>query len=93
MAQEFIKVCWERNSYVSCVAMYMYLFEHGWREREREGEGGRELCTSLSTFVSVLCCFRDGGGSLLGHVSKIVSILLSKLSNCPNTVTCCATHF
>ncbi len=28
--------------------------------------------------------------SLLGHVSKIVSILLSKLSDCPSTVT---THF
>ncbi len=27
------------------------------------------------------------GGSTLGHVSKIVSILLSKLSDCPNTDT------
>ncbi len=35
--------------------------------------------------------------SLLGHVSKIVSILLSKLSDCPNTDTsvcyCNYTHF
>ncbi len=47
------------------------------------------LCHLRSTLLKMGCYYYSTtiSVSLLGHVSKIVSILLSKLSNCPSTDT------
>ncbi len=60
-------------------------------------QGGQDLGLILTYTVKNGSLLQHNNVLLLGHVSKIVSILLSTLSDCPNTDTLLcytiATHF